>query len=101
MHMAALRRTDRLIDRLPAVRGDLRADVPLARFTWFRAGGPAEALFVPADGVDAMTAALEEVQKGEVRQRLRAAGLAHAAGFSWEKTARGVREALEGVWAGR
>ena len=52
MHMAASRRSDRVIDRLPAVRGELRADVPLARFTWFRAGGPAEALFVPADEED-------------------------------------------------
>jgi UDP-N-acetylmuramate dehydrogenase len=34
------------------VRGELRADVPLARYTWFRAGGPAEALFVPADEED-------------------------------------------------
>jgi UDP-N-acetylmuramate dehydrogenase len=52
MHMAARRRTEHLIDRLPAVRGELRADVPLARFTWFRAGGPAEALFIPADEED-------------------------------------------------
>lgn len=52
MLMAARRRTDSLIDRLPPVRGELRADVALARFTWFRAGGPAEALFVPADEED-------------------------------------------------
>lgn len=38
-----------LIDRLPAVRGRLEADVSLARFTWFRVGGPAEVLFQPAD----------------------------------------------------
>ena len=39
----------RLIDRLPAVRGTVRANAPLARFTWFRVGGPAEVLFTPAD----------------------------------------------------
>ncbi|SVD56979.1 uncharacterized protein METZ01_LOCUS409833, partial [marine metagenome] len=27
----------------------LRANVPLARYTWFRVGGPAEVLFTPAD----------------------------------------------------
>ena len=49
--MAAQRRHD-LIDRLPAVRGRLRAGVPLARYTWFRVGGPAEVLFEPADADD-------------------------------------------------
>ncbi|MEX2311301.1 MAG: UDP-N-acetylmuramate dehydrogenase [Rhodospirillales bacterium] len=38
-----------LIERLPRVRGRLRADEPLARFTWFRVGGPAEVLFEPED----------------------------------------------------
>lgn len=38
-----------LINRLPAVRGRLTADVPLAPLTWFRVGGPAEVLFKPAD----------------------------------------------------
>lgn len=38
-----------LVDRLPPVRGRLDADVPLARYTWFRVGGPAEVLFEPAD----------------------------------------------------
>ena len=38
-----------LLDRLPKVRGRLRADEPLARFTWFRVGGPAEVLFEPED----------------------------------------------------
>jgi UDP-N-acetylmuramate dehydrogenase len=52
MHMAAQRRTERLIDRLPAVRGELRENVALARYTWFRAGGPAEVLFVPVDEED-------------------------------------------------
>lgn len=52
MLMAAQRRTEHLIDRLPAVRGEMRENVGLARFTWFRAGGPAEVLFVPADEED-------------------------------------------------
>ena len=37
---------------LPAMRGSLRADVPLSRFMWFRVGGPAEYLFEPADRDD-------------------------------------------------
>ena len=37
---------------LPAVRGSLRANVPLSRFMWFRVGGPAEFLFEPADRED-------------------------------------------------
>ena len=41
-----------LIDRLPAVRGGYRADVPLARYTWLRVGGAAEVLFEPADRDD-------------------------------------------------
>ena len=43
---------DRLIDRLPPVRGRLSADWPLAPVTWFRVGGPAEVLFKPADHDD-------------------------------------------------
>jgi UDP-N-acetylmuramate dehydrogenase len=42
----------RLIDRLPAVRGEMTADASLAEYTWFRAGGPADALFQPADQDD-------------------------------------------------
>ena len=42
----------RTIDRLPAVRGSLRQNVPLARLLWFRVGGPAEFLFEPADRED-------------------------------------------------
>jgi len=34
---------------LPPVRGKLSADAPLAPYTWFRAGGPADVLFQPAD----------------------------------------------------
>lgn len=39
-------------DALPAVRGSLRRDVPLAPLTWFRVGGPAELVFQPADAED-------------------------------------------------
>ena len=52
MAMAALKHPDRLVDRLPAVRGEYREDVALARYTWFRVGGPAEVLFLPADKDD-------------------------------------------------
>jgi UDP-N-acetylmuramate dehydrogenase len=41
-----------LIDRLAPVRGKLLADEALAPFTWFRVGGPAEVLFLPADRED-------------------------------------------------
>ncbi len=41
-----------LIDRLPAVRGSLKPDAPLAPLTWFRVGGPADVLFMPADADD-------------------------------------------------
>ena len=41
-----------LLDRLPKVRGSLRADVPLAPFTWLRVGGAAEALCIPKDEAD-------------------------------------------------
>jgi len=46
---AVLRQPGHLIDRLPRVRGVLRAEAPIARLTWFRVGGPAEVLFDPAD----------------------------------------------------
>ncbi len=49
--MPALRH-DLPIDRLPPVRGILTPDAPIARVTWFRAGGPAEMLFEPADRDD-------------------------------------------------
>ena len=41
-----------LLDRLPEDRGSLRADVPLAPFTWLRVGGAAEAFFMPKDEAD-------------------------------------------------
>lgn len=34
------------------LRGTLTPDAPLAGFTWFRTGGPADVLFVPADEAD-------------------------------------------------
>lgn len=39
----------RLIDRLPPVRGILRADEALHKKNWFGVGGPAEVYFEPAD----------------------------------------------------
>ena len=39
-------------DRLPPVRGRLERDAPLAPFTWFRVGGPADVLFIPEDEND-------------------------------------------------
>jgi UDP-N-acetylmuramate dehydrogenase len=41
-----------LLAHLPPVRGRLRAQVPLAPRTWLRVGGPAEAIFQPADADD-------------------------------------------------
>lgn len=41
-----------LASRLPPVRGSLQFDVPLAPYTWFRVGGPTDALFIPADEDD-------------------------------------------------
>ncbi len=38
--------------RLPAVRGKLSFNVPLAPYTWFRVGGPADAFFMPKDEAD-------------------------------------------------
>jgi UDP-N-acetylmuramate dehydrogenase len=41
--------SDGLLAHLPPVRGRLRTQVPLAPRTWLRVGGPAEAIFQPAD----------------------------------------------------
>ena len=41
-----------LIGRLPKARGRVEANRGLAELTWFRAGGPAEVLFTPADEAD-------------------------------------------------
>jgi UDP-N-acetylmuramate dehydrogenase len=38
--------------RLPALRGRLMANEPLAPLTWFRVGGPAQILFMPEDESD-------------------------------------------------
>src|SRR5688572_13776417 len=43
---------ERLRDRLAGFRGALQADQPLAPIVWFRAGGPAEILAMPADVED-------------------------------------------------
>ena len=39
-------------ETLPAVRGRLLKDEPLSPFTWFRVGGAADVLFLPADPED-------------------------------------------------
>ena len=46
---------------LPPVRGKLIENAPLAPYTWFRVGGPADALFLPEDAADlaAFLAALD------------------------------------------
>jgi len=41
-----------LKERMPELRGRLAANVSLADITWFRAGGPAQLLFTPADETD-------------------------------------------------
>ncbi len=38
--------------RMPDLRGRLLANQPLAELTWFRVGGPAQALFMPEDESD-------------------------------------------------
>jgi UDP-N-acetylmuramate dehydrogenase len=47
--MAEARISERLIERLPPVRGRLSEQVPLAPVTWFRVGGAAEIMFRPVD----------------------------------------------------
>lgn len=53
--MAVAASTPHLIDRLARPRGRLTADAALGPQTWFRAGGPAEVLFRPADVEDLAT----------------------------------------------
>ena len=43
---------NRLVTSLPELRGRLKAEAPLKDLTWFRAGGPAEVLYSPADEAD-------------------------------------------------
>src|SRR5919201_6577701 len=38
--------------RMPSLRGRLMANQSLAELTWFRVGGPAQALFMPEDEAD-------------------------------------------------
>src|SRR3954467_6240897 len=38
--------------KLPQLRGRLLANEPLSSLTWFRVGGPAQALFMPEDEDD-------------------------------------------------
>jgi UDP-N-acetylmuramate dehydrogenase len=38
--------------RMPELRGKLSANEPLAPYTWFRVGGPAQLFFMPADEAD-------------------------------------------------
>lgn len=52
--MTSRRRTNDWRDALPAVRGRIGFDSPMAPYTWFRVGGPAEVLFRPADLDDLM-----------------------------------------------
>ena len=46
-----------LKSKLPQLRGRLLANEPLAPLTWFRVGGPAQALFMPEDENDLAYAA--------------------------------------------
>ena len=39
-------------ESLPKVRGRILKDEPLAPFTWFRVGGPADVIFLPEDEAD-------------------------------------------------
>lgn len=50
--MAATRNPVSLLDTLPPVRGELKANEPLSKYTWFKVGGPAEVLFRPSDEDD-------------------------------------------------
>ena len=50
--MAERQRPKELLERLPQIRGRYDAQAPIARYTWFRAGGPAEVLYRPADVTD-------------------------------------------------
>ena len=43
---------DQLGDRLSGLRGRVTPNAEMDKVTWFRAGGPAEAMFQPADEDD-------------------------------------------------
>jgi UDP-N-acetylmuramate dehydrogenase len=53
---------DRLQDGLSGFRGSLQPDQPLAPIVWFRAGGPAEILAMPAD-IDDLSLLMKAVPK--------------------------------------
>ncbi len=44
--------SDSLIARLPRVKGPYTADAAIRDLTWFRAGGPADVLYIPSDADD-------------------------------------------------
>src|SRR5829696_6137804 len=44
--------TTDLKSKMPQLRGRLMANQTLAELTWFRVGGPAQALFMPEDEAD-------------------------------------------------
>ncbi len=50
--MMAAARMPSFVETLPALRGRVQANTPLAPVTWFRVGGPADALVRPADAAD-------------------------------------------------
>ena len=47
--------TQALIDRLPRVKGPYTPNAAIKDLTWFRAGGPADVLFIPSDADDLAT----------------------------------------------
>jgi UDP-N-acetylmuramate dehydrogenase len=53
--MMAAARTPTFLESLPPLRGRVQPNAPLAPFTWFRVGGPAEVLLRPADTDDLAT----------------------------------------------
>jgi UDP-N-acetylmuramate dehydrogenase len=57
--MMTARKRSGLITRMPPLRGRLTENAPMEGLTWFRVGGPAELLFVPAD-VDDLAAFLAD-----------------------------------------
>ena len=50
--MTSSRSDRRMRSKMPALRGRLLANQSLAELTWFRVGGPAQALFIPEDEDD-------------------------------------------------
>ena len=64
-------------DALPPVRGTYTDDAPLKDLVWFRAGGPAEVLFRPADADDLATflaARPADLRVQRDRRRLQSSG---------------------------